>query len=258
MVWVKRKKIKPGNGWWDEKKKREVIQTYILTGNLRLSAATNNVPDMTARKWKVTAWWKEQEDELRRGSKLQLSAKLTDLVNKAMLTLSDRIENGDFMWNRLSGEWVRKPISAEHSNKIVTQLIDRTLAVEKAAAPEKVTDEGLNDRLLKLRSEMISFAKQQKPIQVIEASFKELKNELVLESNNEASRETGLGNSGSNSSGTSPGSTSDNRPSDPLSTPDDDSSDSPGPSTDHGSTTPTAPYGDGHDINPLDFVRPNA
>lgn len=159
MVWKRVPKKTPGHGWWDEKKKLEVLQTYILLGNLRLSAANNNVPEITARQWKASQWWKDNEEELRRGSKLQLSAKLTDLVNKAMLTLADRIENGDFMFNRISGEWVRKPISAEHANKITTQLIDRTLAVEKAAKPEKVTDEGLDARLDKLRKEMLGFAR---------------------------------------------------------------------------------------------------
>jgi hypothetical protein len=176
-MWKKVTKSKPGKGWWDEKKKLEVLQTYILLGNLRLSAANNNVPEITARQWKASQWWKDNEDELRRGSKLQLSAKLTDLVNKAMVTLADRIENGDFMLNRISGEWVRKPISADHATKITTQLIDRTLAVEKAAKPEKVTDEGLEARMIKIRAELVSFAKR---IPIPEE--KEIINVLVLES----------------------------------------------------------------------------
>jgi hypothetical protein len=152
-------KKKPGKGWWDEKKKLEVLQTYIILGNLRLSAANNNVPEITVRQWKATQWWKDREDELRRGSKLQLSAKLTDLVNKAMLTLADRIENGDYVYNRLRDEYLRKPISAEHANKITTQLIARVLMVEKAAIPEKINDEGLEARLTKLKREMLGFAR---------------------------------------------------------------------------------------------------
>src|ERR1700676_1067661 len=181
MVWKTTNvhKKKPGPGGWDEKKKLDVLQSYILMGNLRLAAATNGVPEITARQWKASQWWKDNEDELRRGSKLQLSAKLTDLVNKAMLALADRIENGDFMFNRISGEWVRKPISAEHANKITAQLIDRTLAVEKAAKPEKITDEGLEARMIKIPAELVSFAKKLPPI-----PEKEIIDVLVLEPSN--------------------------------------------------------------------------
>jgi hypothetical protein len=76
-----------------------------------------------------------------------------------MVVLADRLENGDFIYQPRTGAFVRKPISAEHANKITTQLIDRTLAVEKAAKPEKVTTEGLDVHLQKLKDEMIKFAK---------------------------------------------------------------------------------------------------
>src|ERR1700682_1871135 len=161
VVHYSKKKIGPG--WWDDKKKLDVIQSYILLGNLRQSAALNGVPEITAKKWKATAWWKEQEDDLRRGTKLKLSAKLSEVVDKAMIQWADRVDNGDFFFNRKTGDWLRKPISAEHANKITGQLIDRVIAVKKAATPEKITDEGLEARLTKLRQEMLSFAKY-KPI----------------------------------------------------------------------------------------------
>jgi hypothetical protein len=161
-------KKKPGNGWWDDKKKQELIQSYILLGNLRQSAALNNVPEVTAKKWKATVWWREQEEELRRGTKLKLSSKLSEIVAKAMIQLEDRLDKGDFFWNRKSQEWLRKPVSAEHANKITGQLIDRVLAVEKAATPEKITDEGLEQRLLKLRADMLTFVPKRKSLEIID------------------------------------------------------------------------------------------
>ncbi len=158
-MWVRRDKKKKGPGHWPDLKKMEVLQSYILLGNLTKAAALNNVPHVTAKLWKASNWWVEQEDELRRGSKLQLSSKLAELVNKSMVVLADRLENGDFIYQPRTGAFVRKPISAEHANKITTQLIDRTLAVEKAAKPEKVTTEGLDVHLQKLKEEMIKFAK---------------------------------------------------------------------------------------------------
>ncbi len=159
MVWKNVPKRTKGPGSWPEQKKIEVIQSYILLGNLRKCAALNNVPEITVRVWRTSKWWKDTEDELRRSSKLELSSKLTELVNSALVVIADRLKEGDFVFNPREGKFIRKPVSAEHANKIATQLIDRTLAVEKAAKPERVTDEGLDARLQKLRDEMIRFAK---------------------------------------------------------------------------------------------------
>ena len=169
-MWVRRDKKKKGPGHWPEAKKLDVIQSYILLGSLRKAAALNNVPEITAKVWKATQFWRDTEDEFRRGSKLQLAGKLTELVNKSLAVIADRLEGGDFIYQPRTGTFVRKQISAEHANKIATQLIDRTLAVEKAAKPEKQTDEGLDARLQKLREEMIRFSKAK----TIDSKFEEI------------------------------------------------------------------------------------
>lgn len=168
-----RSKGKNDRTHWDTKKKLDLIQAYIITGNLRLSAATLGVPEDTARVWKATQFWKDTEDELRRGSKLELSAKLGNLVNKSMEALADRVVNGDYQMRTLPAtrgpdgklvpgviEWIRRPITAEVANKITAQLIDRTLAIEKTALVEKQTDVGLEARLTKIQQDIARFAKQ--------------------------------------------------------------------------------------------------
>lgn len=156
-------KKRKGLGRWDEKKKLEVIQTYILLGQVRLTAATCNLPEVTVTYWKKQKWWKEMEDELRRASKLQLSGKLSEMVNKSLLVLEDRLENGDFLYNARTNEFVRKGISAADASKITAQLIDRTLQIEKAAVPEKINEQGIESRLQQLRQEMLKFAKPPLP-----------------------------------------------------------------------------------------------
>ncbi len=168
-------KTKPGKGYWDQKKKLEVLQTYILLGNLALAARTNNVPEITVRQWKVTQWWKDNEEELRRSGKLQLSAKLTTLVEKSMNVLEERLTNGDFFWDKKNNCFIRKGISAEHANKITSGLIDRVLAVEKAAKPEKITDEGLESRLQKIAAILVSAKTPIKAKDYTDVSFLEVR-----------------------------------------------------------------------------------
>jgi hypothetical protein len=191
-VWKNVPKRSKGPGSWDDKKRLEVLQSYILLANLRQAAALNGVPEITAKKWKLTQWWKETEDELRRSSKLQLSNKLTELVNKSLGIIADRLENGDFVFNPRTGQFIRKGVSAEHANKIATQLIDRTLAVEKSATTERVSDEGLDARLMKLREEMLRFAKAKVIVgEVIDVE--PIQGDLTNDRNSTAGQNTRLG-----------------------------------------------------------------
>ena len=157
---------------WDESKKVELIQTYVLIGNLRVAAATLGIPEVTARVWKASQYWKDTEDEIRRGRKVKLSNRINTIVEKALETLDDRLTNGDpiphktYVMKDGKSEVVWEirhvPVPARDVNKIATQLIDRTLVIEKSTQVEKDTDEGLEARLDKLKREMIEkFSRKQ-------------------------------------------------------------------------------------------------
>lgn len=173
------KKQKPGgSARWDDTKRVEIIQTYILLGVLNQAAATCNVPIPTAKAWKATQWWKDMEADLRRAAKIQLSAKLSDVVHKSIAALDDRVTNGDYIYNPKTKDFTRRPISAEHANRIVATQIDRMQVLEKAATKDTTDDVGIAARLEKLKQDLIKgFSKPalaQRVIQgeVVEASFK--------------------------------------------------------------------------------------
>jgi hypothetical protein len=162
------------HGWWSDKKRLELVQTYVVMGNLRLAAATLNIPEVTARRWKAQPWWKEAELEIRKGGKLALSGKLSDLVTKVFSSLEDRIENGDWVHNPKTGKLERKPVSAAVINNIMKDTISQSVSLEKAGMEEAVSQEGIEARLDKLREELLSAAgKLRKPL-VIEGDVIEV------------------------------------------------------------------------------------
>jgi hypothetical protein len=147
-----------GHPWWSESKKLELIQAFVAMGNLRLAASTCNIPEVTARRWKAQAWWKEAEAELRKGGKLTLSGKLSDLVTKVFTALEDRIENGDWVHNPKTGKLERKPLSGAVINNIMKDTINQSVSLEKAGVEETVSQEGIESRLDKLREEILQAA----------------------------------------------------------------------------------------------------
>ena len=148
-----------GKEWWSEKERRQAVASYLLLGKITLVVAATGIPEVTLRKWKAAPWWKEAEEEFRRGSKIELSGKLSTIVNKTLVALEDRVSNGDFVYNPKTGEYDRKPITAAVANKITNDLIEKATKLEDQALSEKLTDEGLDKRLLKLKNEMEKFAK---------------------------------------------------------------------------------------------------
>lgn len=170
------KKTKRDKGTWSEQKKMEVLQAYIILGQLTKAAYSCGVPEVTAKYWKQSQWWKDTEYELRRTSKIQLSGKLNAVVDKALVQLQDRVENGDHIYNPRTKEFTRKPISAEHANKIVAQQIDRMQLIDKSVNVEKIDAEDIKTRLEKLKDDLIkgfskpALAKRVIPEDVIEVS----------------------------------------------------------------------------------------
>jgi hypothetical protein len=146
-------------GWWSDKERLQAVSAYVVLGKVTLVAATTGIPEDTLRKWKMASWWKEAEDEIRRSNKIELSGKLSRIVDATLVQLEDRVANGDYFYNPKTGKFDRKPINASQASKITNDLVDKTLLLEKTATQERITEEGLDLRLKKLRDEMVRFAK---------------------------------------------------------------------------------------------------
>jgi hypothetical protein len=156
-------------GWWSEKERYQACATWLLLGKDSLTSAATGIPEETLRYWRKRPWWPEMVAEIQRSSKVELSGKIKNIVNKTLLQLEDRVENGDFLYDPKTGQMVRKPINANVASKITSELIEKTLMLDKEAVKEEISDTTLDDRLKKLRDEMVSLASKVKfnPTEII-------------------------------------------------------------------------------------------
>lgn len=144
------------NKSWSDKQKVEAVQHYLLVGNLALTARVMGIPEITIRQWKTTEWWKNVVEDLKLQENMQLSSKLKNLVEASLLQVSDRLENGDFMYDQKTGQMIRKPVNIRDAHKVATDLMEKRTMLEKAAAPaqESVQDD---NRLEQLAEKFASF-----------------------------------------------------------------------------------------------------
>lgn len=149
----------PGNGWWSDKERLQAVSTYLVVGKLSLVSAATSIPEDTLRRWRLQPWWKEMMEEIQKSSKIELNGKIMKVIDKSMAVIEDRLENGDFFFNPKTGAFERRGVSANTANKIANDLIQKNLVMDKVIIEESKTNEGLDERLQKLKDEIARFAK---------------------------------------------------------------------------------------------------
>lgn len=160
----KRRAVAKSGARWSDSQKMELIQMYLLTGNLALSAASLKIPEDTARQWKAKNWWKEREHELRIQKDFKISNRLERIVDKSLELVDDRLQHGDFFYNKNSGTLERKPVSLLQAHKVASDMLDRRELLEKKLNAGQ-TQEVAIDKFVQLAEKFAALAQktQEKP-----------------------------------------------------------------------------------------------
>jgi transposase-like protein len=144
------------NRSWSDKQKIEAVQHYLLVGNLALTGRVMGIPEITLRQWKTTEWWKNVVEDLKLQENMQLSVRLKNLVEASLVAVTDRLENGDFMYDQKTGQMIRKPVNIRDAHKVATDLMDKRTMLDKAVAPAQEQTQDV-DRLEQLAEKFASF-----------------------------------------------------------------------------------------------------
>jgi hypothetical protein len=110
---------------WSDSQKLEAVKTYLVLGNLTLTASSLKIPLPTVKTWKKSEWWKQIENELMVQEDLQLGDRLKKIVNRSYDIIEDRMESGDFVYDQKTGEMRRKPVSMKDAHKVGLDLQER-------------------------------------------------------------------------------------------------------------------------------------
>lgn len=153
--------VKPKNSKYPVEKRLEAVTLYMACGNMRQVEAVTGISYSNLRAWRDQDWWKEMEIEIKAARKSAVATKLNKIVDKALNMVEDRVDNGDWKYNRESQEFERVPLSALTVNKIAVDLLQRGESIEKLQQ-ETVTvqnQQTIQDTLKMLAAEFASFNK---------------------------------------------------------------------------------------------------
>jgi len=149
------------NEKWPEEKRVEVVTSYLALGKAPLVSAITKVPEGTIRKWKTEPWWKELVFEIQRDSDQELDTKLSKIIGKTVDIINDRLENGDFLYDRITGEFKRIPVGVDAANRVMSGMFEKRMLIRKQP-DDMINQEGIKDVLRSLAEEFTKFAKSRR------------------------------------------------------------------------------------------------
>lgn len=177
---VRRRSVDGTKRHWSDSQKTEAVQTYMILGSLKLVSGALKIPFDTLKVWKQSEWWKTLEGELRVQEDLQLSARLTKIVNRSYDVIEDRLEHGDFVYDQKSGKMKRKPVTMRDAHKVAVDLIDKKdMLIERHIKGESVTTDKIEKTLADLAANFAKIAASvgKQPIEVTDVVFGKLEGE---------------------------------------------------------------------------------
>ena len=161
---------------WSDSQKLEAVKTYLILGNLSLTASSLKIPLPTIKDWKKSEWWKQIQNELMVQEDLQLGDRLKKIVNRSYDVIEDRMANGDFVYDQKTGEMRRKPVSMKDAHKVGLDLQERRdELIRRHVEGESITTDKIEKTLLDLAKRFEDIAngvnKQQRPVEVTDVIF---------------------------------------------------------------------------------------
>lgn len=106
------------------------VMGFIATGSRLGAGRVTGIPSEAMRRWMVQPWWQKVMDECYRIMNQQFSADLTRTAMKAAKELNDRVQNGEYVYDKEGNM-----LLDEHGVPKRTKLTSKRLAFDGLAIP---------------------------------------------------------------------------------------------------------------------------
>lgn len=152
---------------WSYKTRVEVLTTYLTTGIFTTTGELTGVPPETIRKWAKEPWWNQLADEIRKQKEHEIDAKLTNIIDKTLSHLVDRLDNGEVIYNPRTGEQIRVPMKSIDTIRVFDKVHEKRALVrgDPTQRVERVTTE---QRLNSLADQFTKFGRGNVDIEDVE------------------------------------------------------------------------------------------
>lgn len=159
----RRSVTKGNNKHWAQQQKLECVLAYIATGSESHAAAVTGIPKTTIHDWRYQPWWKELVQQIHDEQDDAHNASIQKIIDKAINTVQDRLDHGDFQYDQKTGELIRKPINLRDGHKVLVDMIDKRnlLTGKPTSRVEQVDTKNQLEFLAKKFAEFATMSKRE-------------------------------------------------------------------------------------------------
>lgn len=177
---------------WD--KRIEVVKCYIITGSLRRVSEATGVHLKTLTEWRDQEWWSDITAEIKKQREAKLDNKLSNIVEKALEVVEDRLNNGDLVLNNKTGELIRKPVPLREASKAANELLARQQQLQKNSEGVTIQQTTVKETLNMLANEFSKWNRNQSKKDATVIEFRELDafEQTVVEQPRESTEDEGI------------------------------------------------------------------
>jgi len=156
-----------------DSKRIEVATLWAVVGNIKKVAELSGLNETTIRKWTKEDWFKKLLEDIRTENDEKIDSQTTEIVDKALDAIKDRIENGDFQVTK-TGEIVRKPVAIRDLAIVAAISIDKRqlLRGKPTSRTESVSSEKTLENLASTFAQLAG--KTRKPLEIQDVEYKEV------------------------------------------------------------------------------------
>lgn len=177
---AKVRQYKGGSPWYDEKTRIKAACVYAVTGSAAETGRILGVKSGTIRQWRLQPWWPQVIERIRSEHDDELDVRFTQVIDKTVTELNDRLEHGDYIFDVKEGILRRKPMGGKEVAVVTSIMMDkRSLLRERKKVRTEET--AVMDRLKNLAKEFEKFvkAKDITPEKIVVEDVEEIKEEVA-------------------------------------------------------------------------------
>jgi hypothetical protein len=171
---------KPGHtgSFWNGDKKVEVATMYAVLQDVEETAKICGVYPYVIRQWKNELWFNQIQKDVRKEKNEKLDAKITEVLTQAVDLITDRILNGEYIYNANTGEFRRQPLKAR-DGAYVTEVLFNKRQLLRGEATSRTDTASFDDKLKALKNKFEDLAGK-----TINGTAEVITNESTQESGN--------------------------------------------------------------------------
>lgn len=119
-------KLPRHNGnWWPEEKKLEAATIYAVTKSWEAVRDLVGMPIHAAKKFSEEPWWDSVVSKVKKEKNELLDAKITEVLETSLTVVKDRLDNGEYVFDRKTKELDRVPVRMRDAAYTAETLFDK-------------------------------------------------------------------------------------------------------------------------------------